>query len=131
MLDDAPVVPSNVGDGSMPSYNADLFDPGVATYGNGNKSWVGQSDDPFFLDLRVFDLIYGGDFTEVGDDTLAGFNVNTMALQIRKGASGVRTTASSASGTPHRVRASGSRTTPARSGTRDRMFRSLGWGCRS
>ena len=85
VLDDAPVVPSNVGEGSMPSYNADLFDPGVTTYGNGNKSWVGQSDDPFFLDLRVFDLIYGGDFMEVGDDTLAGFNVNTMALQIRKG----------------------------------------------
>ena len=33
----------------------------------------------------MFDLIYGGDFTEVSDDTLAGFNVNTMALQIRKG----------------------------------------------
>ena len=87
VLDDAPVVPSHVGDGSMPTYNADLFDVGVTSYGyqNGNKSWVGQSDDPFFLDLRVFDLIYGGDFSEVGDDTLAGFNVNTMALQVPHG----------------------------------------------
>jgi hypothetical protein len=85
VLDDAPVVPSNVGEGSMPTYNADLFDAGVTTYGGAdNKSWVGQSDDPFFLDLRVFDLIYGGDFMETGDDTLAGFNVNTMALQVRK-----------------------------------------------
>jgi hypothetical protein len=32
----------------------------------------------------VFDLIYGGDFSEVGDDTLAGFNVNTIALQVNK-----------------------------------------------
>ncbi len=86
VLDDARVVPSHVGDGSMPTYNADLFDAGVSGYGtnNVNKSWVGQSDDPFFLDLRVFDLIYGGDFSEVADDTLAGFNVNTMALQVPK-----------------------------------------------
>lgn len=84
VLDDARVVPSNVGEGSMPTYNADLFDAGIRTYGVGNKSWVGQSDDPFFLDLRVFDLIYGGDFSEVGDDTLAGFNVNTIALQVPK-----------------------------------------------
>jgi hypothetical protein len=85
ILDDAEVVPSNVGEGSMPTYNADLFDAGTRTFGTGNRSWVGQSDDPFFLDLRVFDLIYGGDFSEVGDDTLAGFNVNTMALQVKKG----------------------------------------------
>lgn len=85
VLDDARVVPSNVGEGSMPTYNSDLFDAGIKRYGDGNKSWVGQSDDAFFLDLRVFDLIYGGDFSEVGDDTLAGFNVNTMALQVRKG----------------------------------------------
>ena len=85
LLDDAAVVPSNVGVGSMPTYNADLFDAGTRSFGTGNRSWVGQSDDPFFLDLRVFDLIYGGDFSEAGDDTLAGFNVNTMVLQVNKG----------------------------------------------
>ena len=36
------------------------------------------------MDLRVFDLLYGGDFSEVGDDTLDGFNVNTIALQVPK-----------------------------------------------
>ena len=46
---------------------------------------MGQSDDPFFLDLRVFDLLYGADLSEAGDDTLAGFNVNTIALQVPKG----------------------------------------------
>jgi hypothetical protein len=102
LLNDAPVVPSNVGDASMPGYNADLFDAGVKTVG-GIRSWVGQSDDPFFLDLRVFDLLYGGSgFPEAGDDTLVGFNVNSMALRVPKaqlrgpddGVIGVWTTAS-------------------------------------
>ena len=94
--------PSIVGDASMPGYNADLFDAGVKSAGSGRSSWVGQSDDPFFLDLRVFDLLYGGDFGEAGDDTLDGFNVNTMVLQVPKaqlrgpddGVIGVWTTAS-------------------------------------
>jgi hypothetical protein len=30
----------------------------------------------------VFDLLYGGDLSEVGQDTLAGYNVNTIALQV-------------------------------------------------
>lgn len=83
LVDDAPVVPSYVGAASMPDYEA-LFEAGVVAFGGGRKSWVGQSDDPFFLDLRVFDLLYGGDLSEVGDDTLAGFNVNTIALQVPK-----------------------------------------------
>jgi hypothetical protein len=102
LLDNARVVPSNVGEASMPGYNADLFDAGVKSAGNGRSSWVGQSDDAFFLDLRVFDLLYGGDFGEAGDDTLDGFNVNTMVLQVPKsqlrgpddGVIGVWTTAS-------------------------------------
>ena len=102
LLNDAPVVPSRVGDASMPGYNADLFDAGVRSAGSRRTSWVGQSDDPFFLDLRVFDLLYGGDFSEAGDDTLDGFNVNTMVLQVPKsqlrgpddGVIGVWTTAS-------------------------------------
>ena len=50
----------------------------------GGKTYAGQADDPFFLDLRVFDLLYGGDASEVGQDTLAGYNVNTIALQVPK-----------------------------------------------
>jgi hypothetical protein len=85
LLNDAKVAPSNVGEGSMPSYNSDLFDAATEKFGkssNPSYGWVGQSDDPFFLDLRVFDLLYGGDLSEVGDDTLAGFNVNTFAIQV-------------------------------------------------
>jgi len=84
LLDNEIVAPSNVGEASMPDYD-DLYDEAVTSFGGGNAySWVGQSDDPFFLDLRVFDLLYGGDLSEVGDDTLKGFNVNTFALQVPK-----------------------------------------------
>lgn len=85
LLRNALVVPSNVGAASMPNYNTNLFDAGVKAAHRGIKSWVGQSDDPFFLDLRVFDLLYGGNLSEAGDDTLPGFNVNTFAIQVPKG----------------------------------------------
>jgi hypothetical protein len=54
----------------------------VVGVGGDGKSFVGQADDAFFLDLRVFDLLYGGNLTEIGQDTVAGYNVNTIALQV-------------------------------------------------
>jgi hypothetical protein len=88
LVDDGIVVPSYVGEGSMGTpeqYEANLFNAGIhRLLAGGGKTWAGQSDDAFFLDLRVFDLLYGGDLSEVGDDTLAGFNVNTVALQVPK-----------------------------------------------
>ena len=51
----------------------------------GSKAFAGPADDPFFLDLRIFDLLYGGDLSETGYDGLSGFNVNTVALQVPKG----------------------------------------------
>jgi hypothetical protein len=77
------VAPSHVGDASMPDYES-LRDEAIVPAGMGGKSFAGQTNDPFFLDLRVFDLLYGADFSEVGDDTLKGFNVNTMVLQVPK-----------------------------------------------
>jgi len=76
-----PVAPSNVGAASMPNYAA-LRSQAVVPLRGGLKSFAGQADDPFFLDLRVFDLLYGGDLSEVGYDTLNGFNVNVVALQV-------------------------------------------------
>ncbi|WP_306319350.1 MULTISPECIES: DUF4331 domain-containing protein [unclassified Streptomyces] len=81
IADDQPVAPSNVGKASMPDYRK-LRDQAVKKIGGGVTSYVGQADDPFFLDLRVFDLLYGGNLSEVGRDTLKGYNVNTVALQI-------------------------------------------------
>jgi Domain of unknown function (DUF4331) len=77
----APVAPSRVGNASMPDY-AKLRNDAVMTLPGGWRIFAGQADDPFFLDLRVFDLLYGGDLSEVGVDTLAGFNVNTIALEV-------------------------------------------------
>ena len=80
-IKDAPVAPSRVGKASMPDYGK-LRDQAAVTLPGGWKSFAGQADDPFFLDLRVFDLLYGGDLSETGHDTLAGYNVNTIALQV-------------------------------------------------
>jgi len=82
LLSHAPVAPSYVGDASMPNYTK-LREQAV-TWAGKNKSFAGQADDPFFLDLRLFDLLYGGDLSEVGNDTLAGYNVNSVALQVPK-----------------------------------------------
>lgn len=80
---DGKVAPSNVGVASMPDY-VKLRDEAITPTTVGGKSYVGQADDPFYLDLRIFDLLYGGDLSEVGFDTLAGYNVNTVALQLPK-----------------------------------------------
>jgi hypothetical protein len=94
LLDDVPAAPSNVGEASMPNYMA-LESEAIQHFGKNNSSTTlaGQADDPFFLDLRVFDLVYGCSptgsgcagstaFSETGHDTLKGFNVNTLALQV-------------------------------------------------
>ncbi|GAA0564642.1 DUF4331 domain-containing protein [Actinomadura livida] len=77
----APVAPSNVGRASMPDY-AKLRAQAVRPLGDGTAAFAGQADDSFFLDLRVFDLLYGANLKEVGNDTLSGYNVNTVAVQV-------------------------------------------------
>ncbi|MFI8932832.1 DUF4331 domain-containing protein [Streptomyces sp. NPDC053474] len=81
IADDLPIAPSHVGKASMPDYGK-LRDQAVRKLPGGTTSFVGQADDPFFLDLRVFDLVYGKDLSEVGRDTVAGYNVNSVALQV-------------------------------------------------
>ncbi|HEX8220841.1 MAG TPA: DUF4331 domain-containing protein [Chloroflexia bacterium] len=78
------VPPVNVGTKSTPNYEA-LSNAGIQDLGDGSKVFAGQSDDPFFVDLNVFDLLTirklpgnaGG-----GVDGLKGYNVQTLALQI-------------------------------------------------
>jgi hypothetical protein len=83
LVNDARAVPSSVGQASMPSY-ATLRSQGIVSLPGGGQTVATQADDPFFLDLRVFDLLYGADLSERGDDTLKGFNVNALALQVPK-----------------------------------------------
>ncbi|MFD1658450.1 DUF4331 domain-containing protein [Streptomyces caeni] len=81
IADNVPVAPSNVGKASMPDYGK-LRDQAVHKLAGGATTFAGQADDPFFADLRVFDLLYGGNLSEVGRDTLKGYNVNSLALQV-------------------------------------------------
>ncbi|MEN2418171.1 DUF4331 domain-containing protein [Streptomyces rimosus] len=81
IADDLTAAPSNVGKASMPDYQK-LRDQAVRPVAGGGSTFAGQADDPFFLDLRAFDLLYGGDLSEVGRDTLKGYNVQSVALQV-------------------------------------------------
>ncbi|MFD6798988.1 DUF4331 domain-containing protein [Streptomyces cyaneofuscatus] len=83
LLSGVPAAPSRTGQASMPDYAALRKQ---ATFGlpGGGRTYAGQAEDPFFADLRVFDLLYGGDLSERGQDTLAGYNVNTIAIQVPK-----------------------------------------------
>lgn len=86
--------PNNVGPKSTPDYADTLVPPAIHSLSGGGKVFVGQRDDPFFVDLgATFDLInidapgrpgiglgdMGG-----GDDGLTGYNVHSIALQIPK-----------------------------------------------
>lgn len=81
VLPGAKVAPSFTGLDGMPDYAA-LRQEAITSIPGGGRSVATQADDSFFLDLRVFDLLYGRDLSEVGQDTLAGYNVNTIALQL-------------------------------------------------
>src|SRR5436190_15689857 len=77
------VPPVNIGAKSTPNYEA-LSNAGITDLSDGSKVFAGQSDDPFFVDLNVFDLLsirklpgnMGG-----GVDGLKGYNVQTIAIQ--------------------------------------------------
>jgi hypothetical protein len=82
-----PVVPSYVGARSMPDYEA-LVRQGVGQIEGGGTFFAGQRDDPFFVDLGVFDLLgirpgppgnMGG-----GADSLYRYNVNSIVMQVDK-----------------------------------------------
>jgi hypothetical protein len=90
-------VPSNVGPRTMPEY-ARLARQGLYDLGNGIRVWAGTADDPFFIDLgAAFDslnfrsAVGGGVLTDEQDsndllntapDSVSGFNVNTIAIEV-------------------------------------------------
>jgi hypothetical protein len=90
-------VPSNVGPRTMPDYNA-LRAQGVYELPNGVRVFAGTVADPFFIDLgAAFDSLNfrmaagGGVLTPAVDaddknnyapNTLAGFNVNSIVLEV-------------------------------------------------
>src|SRR5229473_1817710 len=89
-------VPSNVGPQTMPHYE-DLFKQGIYDLGDGVRVFAGTVDDPFYIDLGAafdsfnFRMGVGGILTPAvdGDDThnyapdaVAGFNVNSIVLEV-------------------------------------------------
>ena len=78
--------PVNVGAKSTPNYEA-LSNAAISRLSDGSMVFAGQSDDPFFVDLNVFDLLtirkLPGN-TGGGVDGLKGYNVQTIAIQIPK-----------------------------------------------
>lgn len=80
------VPPVNIGAKSTPNYEA-LSNQGIQKLSDGSTVFAGQADDPFFVDLNVFDLLsirklpgnMGG-----GVDGLKGYNVQTIAIQVPK-----------------------------------------------
>jgi uncharacterized protein DUF4331 len=89
-------VPSNAGPLTMPKYR-DLFNQGIYDLGNGVRVFAGTVDDPFYIDLgAAFDSLnfrmgVGGVLSAAKDaddthnyapDSVAGFNVNSIVLEV-------------------------------------------------
>ncbi len=89
-------VPTNVGPRTMPNYPA-LAEQGIYSLSNGIRVFAGTVDDPFYIDLgATFDtlnfragagggvLTAGQDAfnTNIAPDTVSGYNVNTIAIEV-------------------------------------------------
>jgi hypothetical protein len=90
-------VPSNVGPRTMPAYNT-LRAQGIYTLYNGIRVFAGTVADPFYIDLGgVFDslnlrkastapvlsaAVDADDKNNYAPNALAGFNVNTIAIEV-------------------------------------------------
>jgi hypothetical protein len=83
---DYPVSPNNVGPKTFPDYDAVAAQAikDVRFPGDLGKVFVGQRDDPFFVDLgATFDAInLEARQTTGGKDDLAGYGVHSIVLQI-------------------------------------------------
>jgi hypothetical protein len=88
IANDYPVAPNNVGPKTMPDYNALANEAikNVSFRGGLGRVFVGQREDPFFVDLgATFDAlnvrVLTGDKGQ-GKDDLAGYSVHSIVLQI-------------------------------------------------
>lgn len=73
-----PVPPPNIGPRSTPNYGA--LAGGIQQLPGNIRVFAGQRDEGFFVDLGVFDLLGVGS-GEIEDST-AGFNVSSLAIQL-------------------------------------------------
>jgi hypothetical protein len=78
---DIPTPPVNIGIRSTPNYDA-LAASAVRQLSGGVQVFAGQRDDPFFVDLNVFDLLAVPPADTHNSDSLAGYNVHTIAIEV-------------------------------------------------
>ena len=77
-----PVPPPNIGPRSTPNYGA--IGGGIQQLANNVRVFAGQRDEGFYVDLGIFDLLGVG--SGQVEDSTAGFNVSTLAIQVPKSA---------------------------------------------
>lgn len=75
IMKDVPVAPWNVGKRSFPNYEQVALQ--AVSTANGTTSFAGPRDEPFFVDLHVFDLLGVG-----GSHTTDGVNVMSLVLEV-------------------------------------------------
>ena len=76
--------PNNIGERTTPNYETALAQPAVYALPNGGKVFAGQRDEGFYIDVGgVFDTLKLKSIgTTGGVDSTAGFNVNTIAIEV-------------------------------------------------
>ena len=84
-----PTAPANIGEKSTKDYAA-LEAETFYNAPGGIKIFAGQTDDPFFVDLQVFDLLtlrsqqppMGYHLNNIPVDSLSGFNVHSLVVEV-------------------------------------------------
>jgi hypothetical protein len=76
--------PNNVGERTTPNYETALAQPAIYSLPNGGKVFAGQRDEGFYIDVgAAFDTLkFKSIATTGGVDSTAGFNVNTIAIEV-------------------------------------------------
>ena len=76
--------PNNIGERTTPNYEAALGQPAVYALPNGGRVFAGQRDEGFYIDVGgVFDTLKLKSIAATGGiDSTAGFNVNTIAIEV-------------------------------------------------
>jgi Domain of unknown function (DUF4331) len=86
VANDLPVAPPNIGPKTFPNYVNDFVNPAIRQLKDGTKVFVGQRDDPFFVDLgAAFDAInvrVGTGNQGGGKDDFSGYSTSSTVLQI-------------------------------------------------
>lgn len=75
--------PCNIGSRTTPNYETALAQPAIYSLTGGGRVFAGQRDEGFYINIEgVFDTLNLPVTETGGTDGLAGFNVNTLALEL-------------------------------------------------